>query len=231
MEMSMSKDKISKNGDEIFNKIRQRIVNWEYPPKYPLREEALSREFNVSRSPIRKALYMLEAAEFVVHISNRGYFVNQVQKKEIRELYELRSILEVAAAEYILKHPELHDDLIELKKPWLEQRTVSVKCEKQLALIDQNFHAGIVALMDNSMINYYFKNINERLFRFRMMDFEEVLKNQNIEEVINNHIKIIDTFLQNDKENVVKQLRENINVGFKNIDISIGRILMSTYDI
>ena len=35
--------------------IKERVITWQYPPEHRLTEEALSREFNVSRSPVREA--------------------------------------------------------------------------------------------------------------------------------------------------------------------------------
>lgn len=227
----MTKSRADKSGELIFDKIRQRIINWEYPPKYPLREEALSREFSVSRSPVRKALYMLEAGNYVFRIPNRGYFVKQVQKREITELYELRGILEMAAADFILRTPGLEESLAALKEPWERIRDAERVTGADLALVDQEFHAGLVRLMGNSMLDHYFASINERLFRFRVMDFDEALNSKAIGQVVEAHADIIDSLLGDDREQAVTRLKANIAEGRRNVDISLGRALMRTYEL
>ncbi|WP_316898650.1 GntR family transcriptional regulator [Pseudodesulfovibrio indicus] len=227
----MTKSRADKSGELIFDKIRQRIINWEYPPKHPLREEALSMEFGVSRSPVRKALYMLEAGNYIFRIPNRGYFVKPVQKREITELYELRSILELAAAEFILENAGLSERLAALREPWERAREAERLTGEDLAFIDQEFHAGLVGLMDNSMLDFYFGSINERLFRFRVMDFDETLNSKAIEEVADNHMGIVDALSAGHREEAVGRLKANIAEGLRNVDISLGRALMRTYEL
>ncbi|MGE4291979.1 MAG: GntR family transcriptional regulator [Desulfovibrio sp.] len=227
----MTKNRADKSGELIFDKIRKRIINWEYPPKHPLREEALSQEFGVSRSPVRKALYMLEAGNYIFRIPNRGYFVKPVQKREITELYALRSILELAAAEFALENTDLKEALAALRDPWERVKGADRLTGEDLALIDQEFHAGLVGLMGNSMLDFYFSSINERLFRFRVMDFDETLNSKAIEEVAENHVGIIDALLANDRGEAIGRLKANIAEGLRNVDISLGRALMRTYEL
>ena len=228
----MSKEKPMKTGEKIFSAIRQRIINWDYPPNFPLGEEALSKEFGVSRSPVREALHMLEAANLVTRVPNRGYFVKQVLKTEITELYDLRLMLELSSADHILQHPELAPEIKKMATPWELALKESHKATGQdLALIDQDFHEGLVALVGNSMLSFYFKNINERLFRFRVMDFEEVLNSGTLKESVSEHLSIIQAFVENDRESVIDSLKNNIAVSRANVDISLGRALLKTYDL
>lgn len=228
----MAKNKSAKNGEKIFSDIRQRIINWDYPPNFALAEEALSKEFGVSRSPVREALHMLEAANLVTRVPNRGYFVKQALKTEITELYDLRLMLELSSADHILQHAELAPEIKKMAEPWklvLEEHNEATG--QDLALIDQEFHEGLVALVGNSMLDFYFKNINERLFRFRVMDFEEVLSSGKLEESISEHLSIIQGFVDNDRELAISNLKNNIAVGRANVDISLGRALLKTYDL
>ncbi len=46
--------------DEVVDVIRDRIYEGTYPPGAPIRQEQLAAELNVSRTPLREALRMLE---------------------------------------------------------------------------------------------------------------------------------------------------------------------------
>jgi len=65
-----------------------------------LRQETLAAEFNVSRTPIREALRMLQAKGMVELVSNRGAVVRGPTPRLIREAYVVRAELEGLAAEF-----------------------------------------------------------------------------------------------------------------------------------
>jgi DNA-binding GntR family transcriptional regulator len=55
--------------------------------------------FNLKRHHVRDALRQLNAMALVVRVPNRGAFVPELTPKEAIEIYEIREILEVAAAQ------------------------------------------------------------------------------------------------------------------------------------
>src|SRR4029077_11068729 len=73
--------------------LKERIVTWKYPPEHRLTEDALCREFGVSRSPVREALRVLATNGFVRRTANGGYAVRQVKMNEVEEMYEVRLAL------------------------------------------------------------------------------------------------------------------------------------------
>ncbi|MEF9604579.1 winged helix-turn-helix domain-containing protein, partial [Paracoccus sp. PXZ] len=58
----------------IRNALENAIVEGKYPPGARLDPEALEREFEVSRTPIREALHQLEASGLVRVVPKRGTF-------------------------------------------------------------------------------------------------------------------------------------------------------------
>ncbi len=85
------------------NRIRDvlvaRILDGRYPPEFHLKELSLAREFNVSQAPVREALRELEALHLVVSEPYRGTRVRAVDVQELREAYELRSLIEQRSLE------------------------------------------------------------------------------------------------------------------------------------
>ncbi len=76
-----------------------------------LTEESLATQLGISKSPVREALNRLEAEGLVVIEPRRGAYVRQFSAKEIRDLYELREILEVHSIEAANVTPRLLSDL------------------------------------------------------------------------------------------------------------------------
>jgi DNA-binding GntR family transcriptional regulator len=74
--------------------LRERILRGVYPEGAPLRQDALASELGVSRIPIREALRQLEAEGLVTLSPHHGATVSMLSIDEIRELSELRALIE-----------------------------------------------------------------------------------------------------------------------------------------
>src|ERR1700746_4051021 len=85
--------------DDIALVIEEAIVAGELEPGTVLRQEQLSEQFNVSRTPIREALRRLGALGFVSFIPNRGVRVRTISREELHEAFMVRAELEALATE------------------------------------------------------------------------------------------------------------------------------------
>src|SRR3982751_3291639 len=80
--------------DLIAESLRDEILRGEIPAGQPLRQEELAERFGVSRLPVRDALLRLEAQGLVHVFPNRGAFVISLSADDVREVYEMRVLLE-----------------------------------------------------------------------------------------------------------------------------------------
>ncbi|GAD70926.1 putative transcriptional regulator [Vibrio alginolyticus NBRC 15630 = ATCC 17749] len=74
--------------------IRTQILKGELKTGQPLRQDALAKEFNVSRIPVREALVQLEAQGLVSFEPHKGATVTELSPEKINELFELRAVVE-----------------------------------------------------------------------------------------------------------------------------------------
>jgi len=61
-------------------------------------ERELAERLNISRTPIREALFRLESQGFVKTVPRKGVIVSDISEKEIIEVFTILSSLEVLAA-------------------------------------------------------------------------------------------------------------------------------------
>lgn len=80
--------------DLIADALRRDIQSGGIPPGGPLRQEDLAARFAVSRIPVREALRRLESEGLVTVFPNRGAFVVRLSADEIREITDLRILIE-----------------------------------------------------------------------------------------------------------------------------------------
>lgn len=191
--------------------LKERIVSWQYPPEYRLTEEALCREFNVSRSPVREALRVLAANGLVKRMANRGYAVRQVNLREIEEIYEVRLALELYAVETLAHRGGAPRALAALHDTWESlRRAPESHTGEDLAELDASFHESLVALIGNETLIRELKAINERLFVFRMIDFGSA---DRIESTCVQHLNVLDRVAAKDVGGAREAIRMNIESG------------------
>jgi DNA-binding GntR family transcriptional regulator len=154
--LSMSRERF----DRIYKTIRDRICLLEYEPGERLGEEDLAREFEVSRTPIRRVLSRLEGEGLLESRHGVGTFVTDVDIDALAQVFRLRMEL----AELIGKLdpiPRGPDDLARV-------RSLLARCDELLkkpdakvyARINMDFFQELGAMMGNQPL----KEISERLY-------------------------------------------------------------------
>jgi DNA-binding GntR family transcriptional regulator len=84
--------------DAVYDQLKTAIVELRIPPGEPLREADIAQGLSVSKTPVREALARLEQDGLVELNSFRSAVVTDYTARDLQEIYELREIIEVAAA-------------------------------------------------------------------------------------------------------------------------------------
>ena len=210
----------------IVGTLKARIVAWEYPPEHRLTEEALCREFGVSRSPVREALRALVTNGFIRKMQNSGYAVRQLDLRDIEELYELRTAIELHVVERLARDSTGRGELDALRETWKGIRAGPPRKGEELAQLDTRFHEALAELAGNRILLGQLRAINERLLVFRMIDFDEP---QRAESTCRQHIKVIERIIARDPEGARAAMRRNIDDGREIVHQSIKEALARAY--
>ncbi len=83
----------------IYKKIRRSIIMGLRTSGERLNVDAIAQEYNTSVTPVRDALQMLSHEGLVVIKPRSGYFVESITLKQLRDLLDVRRILEISAVE------------------------------------------------------------------------------------------------------------------------------------
>jgi DNA-binding GntR family transcriptional regulator len=94
--------KATTTADAVAAQLRSALHQGRWAPGSPLRQEELAAEFGVSRIPVREALNKLQAEGLVVVEPNRGAFVARLSVDEVREIFDLRVLLECDALRHAI---------------------------------------------------------------------------------------------------------------------------------
>lgn len=83
--------------DEVRDALRERIVRGELAPNERIRETLIAATLGVSRTPLREALFQLACEGFVRSEPERGFRVEPLDAREVREVYPMIWTLEALA--------------------------------------------------------------------------------------------------------------------------------------
>jgi DNA-binding GntR family transcriptional regulator len=85
--------------ERVFRRLIETILSGELPCGQAIPEARLAREWKVSRTPMREAMRRTAESGFILLRSNQMPIVRRLSPEEVRDLYELRQVLEVRALE------------------------------------------------------------------------------------------------------------------------------------
>jgi DNA-binding GntR family transcriptional regulator len=91
--------------EQAYLRLRQEISTCILSPGQVVTERELARIYKMSKTPIREALTQVCREGLMKRLPGRGYMVAPITIKDVQDLFDLRLILEVIAAERAARHP------------------------------------------------------------------------------------------------------------------------------
>jgi DNA-binding GntR family transcriptional regulator len=186
-----------------YRSIKQNVLDGTLGELSRLTEESLATQLGISKSPVREALNRLEAEGLVIIEARRGAYVRQFSAKEIRDLYELREILEVHAIEMATISPKLLTDLaasINKTKKFLKAGNKLEHIEE-----DMRFHRLITSATGNQELCRVLENVQQKALLCRSKSYELSATTAPVA-----HMKIFQALKKDSKREARSAMRDHI---------------------
>ena len=129
--------------ENVVSEIRMKILKQEIVPGARIVEQNLSKEFGISRGPIREALRQLEQEGLVEYTRNAGCSVREVSMADVYELYLLRSNYEILAVR-LCEGVFSQSEFAEMEHILADMRTLQDGEVDRLITLDHAFHRIII---------------------------------------------------------------------------------------
>lgn len=156
--------------DAVYAQILEKIIDGTLPAGYALRESELAARFGVSKTPLRDALVRLQADGLVSIPPYRSAVVVGYSRQDLREIYEVRELLEGACARDAALTVSA-DDLAELSTVMRDSAAciadgkVVEGQEQALSVLIDRFDVVMYAQSHNRRINEMVANIRNHIQR------------------------------------------------------------------
>ena len=158
--------------DRVFREIKNAIFDFALLPGERFSENEIAARLRVSRTPVREALYKLQREGYIDVAARSGWNVRPFDFAVFEDLYDLRTVLELAAAERMCA-AERVPEIAELKAAWIVPAAKRLRDPWKVAQLDEQFHETIVAAAHNQQMSNVHHDITERIRIVRRLDFTE----------------------------------------------------------
>ncbi|SFN05683.1 GntR family transcriptional regulator [Thermodesulforhabdus norvegica] len=192
----------------VYTEIKKRILDGTLPPGCPINEVELARELNVSKTPVREALRELEKEGFVENIPGRGSTVSNISFNDIREIFEIREILECGAAKRAALLCNKED--VKAKRRQLEAFKPDQAEETTLSWgPEEDIHLYIIGVLNNKRLTEAYLRILDHIVRIRNQ-FGKRFTHHRREEILTEHLNILDALIEGNPEKAERAVQVHL---------------------
>ena len=164
-------DKSFSLSHQVFEKLEHSIIKGDIPAGTVISETELSKEYGVSRTPIREALSMLEQ-EGRVSSTHGRITVLGVSLQDLHDLLEIRALLEGRACAAVAENIT-DEGIAELKELYNLQEFYVLKGDTEnISKMDTHFHQAIFKYCSRTY-SRFLTEVHKKLHRYRAVAVDE----------------------------------------------------------
>jgi DNA-binding GntR family transcriptional regulator len=145
-------------------------------PGQRISEPDVASRLQVSRVPVREALRELESSGLVVSRKHSGVFVRQLDAGEVRDLYQMRGLLDGFSGRCAARLPQLQRDallaLLDASSDAMQQAAVQHDVQRYYSE-NLRFHWAIVEAAGNRQLSDTYRGIVQKLHLSRLKNLSQ----------------------------------------------------------
>jgi DNA-binding GntR family transcriptional regulator len=210
--------------DRAYREIKAGIVQGRYRPGSPMSEVVLAREHNMSRTPVREGLGRLWQEQYLERVAGHGYFVARVTVQSIHDTFDVRRVIEGAAAAWAAARAtraevEQLRDLASLPRPLPpeggrssegDRHRDTPKEYRDAEAANVRFHLAIAAAARNTLAMELVERCLAKVDRFMSLGVNFGPFQQGATEA---HLAIVDAIARRDPDAARRRMEEHLDCG------------------
>jgi DNA-binding GntR family transcriptional regulator len=193
-------------------------------PGQRINEPAVAARLGVSRVPVREALRELQSSGLVVARKHSGVFVRELAAAEVRDLYQLRALLDGFAGRQAAQLPAAQknallavlDESIKAMQDAAHRHEVSGYYGENL-----RFHWAIVESAGNQSLTETYRGIVQKLHLARLKNLSQDV---GMQASIAEHVEIVQTLRQGDPLHCDALLARHVGDAFNRLVDSVPAV-------
>lgn len=159
--------------DYVYGQLKSLIMNGQIPPDARLKTEEIAQRLGVSPTPVREALARLESEDLTVKLPLRGYSTTPLlDSRQVAELYELRTFLEVPSARRAAERlTDRHGEMLAEELATVRDAPRGTTFDEFRGLVDHDarLHQLILSAAGNETVESAFERMHCHLHLSRLV--------------------------------------------------------------
>ncbi|MFJ6414130.1 GntR family transcriptional regulator [Terribacillus saccharophilus] len=190
--------------DQVYQQLRNAIINLELEPGERVNDKVLAEEFGVSRTPVREALKRLEDEGLIVSSPGSETKVSLVDNSQSRDAFTVVASLHELAGRLAIPYlTEEHAVIMEKINGDFEWAIKNAKRLEAIQLDDQ-FHEVILIASNNPEILVALERLMSKIRRLELLKFNELDGMNSVKQ----HHDIIQS-IKNNKTDLPELMKQN----------------------
>jgi len=198
--------------EQTYRFLKDRILKREIQPGGKISVEEVARGLGVSRTPVVNALKMLEIDGLVEIMPRRGTFVTHLTARDVAELFEIRLIIELHAAEQVFYEGKITLFLDAIERPMLQMQGAIAEGDyvdyEAFISGDRDMHMNLVRFLNNRRLIQIYSDLNVHMQVARVHYLDTV---ENALQAQREHEAMLNAINARDLNALKKDLSDHIN--------------------
>lgn len=201
--------------EQFYHSIKKMIFEGKFKPGERIIETQLAKEFNVSKSPVREAIRILETEGLVTVDEKSRVIVYEPTIKDVEEIYFCRMALEsfaVGLTTTISTDAELADIESTLKQT--EQAILHSEEANTIITLNEQFHHLIVQYTHNRRLQKQLNDLKSLMYFFRILNFQGEGR---ADQILSQHWDIFSQMKKRNAEQASKEMVEHLKLDLSHL--------------
>jgi DNA-binding GntR family transcriptional regulator len=200
-------------GEQIFQVLKDRVLDNQYMPGEVLQIDRLAEEFGVSSTPVRETLLRLDGIGLVRMIRNKGAVVSEIDERMVRDVWQFRSLLEIFASRESAARVD-KTDLRALKEKvlYLIETPGDFELYKKTDVL---LHGMLCGKLENALVRDALDNLQDHSRRIRYFAESILFREEVVTRVSREHLRVLDALSAGRPEEIEEAVRDHLKNGME----------------
>ncbi|MEH7417253.1 GntR family transcriptional regulator [Neobacillus drentensis] len=212
--------------EKLYHSIKKMIFEGKLKPGERIIETQLAKDFNVSKSPIREAIRILEKEGLVIVDEKSRVMVYQPTLKDVEEIYFCRMALESFAVGLVTRMAA-NAELDEIEKTLMqtEQAIQDSQANDTIITLNDLFHSLIIQYTQNRRLQKQLNDLRSLMYFFRVLNFQG---ENRAEIILNQHREIFDCMKERNAEQASQAMIKHLKLDLEHLTEVLSNSLEQT---
>jgi DNA-binding GntR family transcriptional regulator len=213
---------INSVSNAVADYLRLEIITGRLGSGHKVNEVHLASQLGISRPPLREALRILEKEHLVVSTPRKGTVVSEISIEDLREVYQVREMIECYAIDLI--GMKIFKDLRKIESVLSKASDLPAPANDdpkellQHLIVFADYHVKLIESTGNRRLVDFYRTIDLNLKRYQFMNLAIPGSEA---KALEDHREILQLLKKNAYEKAKKIMRSHINLSLKSLEKKI----------